>query len=378
MNDAKDRASKIIDSCIVIDTLSHGPILWTDDLVAASDDMLAKGMNPWDIVPDLVLRFAKNVVNDENYFKQYVDAWKECGVHCVSWTVGPLYSKPYSFDGVFHNYAFMTYILDNRKDFLVKVLKAEDIERARDEGKKAIILNFQSMEHIGENIDFVELYYMMGFRIMQLTYNSKNPVGTGCTAKRDRGLTEFGLKVVDKMNELGAIVDVSHCGIQTSMDAVVNSKAPIIASHTFSKKLYEHDRGKNDDLLKAIADKGGYIGVLAVAGFLTNNPKTTINDWLDHVEYIINLVGIDHVGIGTDFYGFSVPDNLAAKISEFLDILGFRPEHKASFLTKVEGFENYTKFPNLIEGLISRGYSDQEIKKIVGDNFLQVFRKIVG
>jgi len=289
-----------------------------------------------------------------------------------------LYSKPYSFEGVFHNFSFMTYILDNRKDFLVKVLKAEDIKKARDEGKKAIILNFQSMEHIGENLDLVELYYMMGIRIMQLTYNSKNPVGTGCTAKRDRGLTEFGLKVVDKINELGAIVDVSHCGIQTSIDAAENSKSPIIASHTFSKKLYEHDRGKNDDLLKAIAEKGGYIGVLAVAGFLTNNPKTTINDWLDHVEYIINLVGIDHVGIGTDFYGFSVPDNLAAKISEFLDILGFRPEHKASFLTKVEGFENYTKFPNLMEGLISRGYSDQEIKKIAGENFLRVFRKIVG
>ena len=89
-------------------------------------------------------------------------------------------------------------------------------------------------------------------------------------------------------------------------------------------------------------------------------------------------MGLDHVGMGTDFYGFSVPDNLAIKIGEFLDILGFRPEDKASFLTKVEGFENYTKFPNLIDGLISRGYSDQEIKKIAGENFLRVFKKIVG
>ncbi len=127
-----------------------------------------------------------------------------------------------------------------------------------------------------------------------------------------------------------------------------------------------------------IVEKGGYIGVLAIAGFLTSNPKTTINDWLDHVDYIVNLVGIDHVGMGTDFYGFSVPDNLAIKIGEFMDRLGFRPEDKASFLTKVEGFESYTKFPNLIDGLITRGYSDQDIKKFLGENFLKLFRKIVG
>jgi len=272
----------------------------------------------------------------------------------------------------------MQYLFDHRSDFLMKVLKASDIEKAIKEKKKAIILNFQSMEHIGTDIDLVELYYMMGVRIMQLTYNSKNPVGTGCTARRDRGLTDFGKQVVEKMNELGTIVDVSHCGIQTSIDAVEYSKSPAIASHTFSKQLYAHDRGKPDELLKSIAEKGGYIGVLAVAGFLTENPKTTVSNWLDHVDYITNLVGIDSVGIGTDFYGFSVPEKLATAISDLLDVLGFRPEHKASFATKVEGFEDYTKFPNLIEGLISRGYSDSEIKKLAGENFLKVFKKIVG
>ncbi|MBD3256428.1 MAG: hypothetical protein GF383_15125, partial [Candidatus Lokiarchaeota archaeon] len=95
-------------------------------------------------------------------------------------------------------------------------------------------------------------------------------------------------------------------------------------------------------------------------------------------DYIVDLVGIDSVGIGTDFYGFSLPQKLAEKITELLDILGFRPEHKASFATKVEGFENYPKFPNLVKGLISRGYSNQEIKKIAGENFLRTFRSIVG
>lgn len=378
MSELKNRINNIFKSNIIIDSLSHGPLIWSDSLKASVNEMINEGMNAWDIIPKILLQMGKKLVRDDKYFEEYTNAWKEAGVNCVSWTVGPLYSKPYSFEGVFHNFAFMTYIFDHRKDFYVKVLKADDIEKAYREGKRAVILNFQSMEHIGTNLDLVELYYMMGIRIMQLTYNSKNPVGTGCTYRRDRGLTEFGLQVVDKINELGAIVDVSHCGIQTSKDAVENSKNPIISSHTFSKKLYNHDRGKDDDLLMAIAEKGGYIGVLAVPGFITSNPKTKIDDWLNHMEYIVNLIGIDNVGIGTDFYGFSVPDNLAIKIGEFMDVLGFRPEHKASFLEKVQGFESYRKFPNLIEGLISRGYSDQEIKKIAGENFLRVFRKVVG
>jgi len=241
--------------------------------------------------------------------------------------------------GKYHNFSYMTYMLDNRSDLLIKVLKGADIERAHKEGKKAIILNLQSMEHIGKDINMVELNYMQGFRIMQLTYNKKIAVGTGCIAVRDRGLTEFGIEVVHKINELGAIVDISHCGPQTSIDALENSKDPIIASHTSAKNLYDHARGKDDDFLKALAEKGGYIGVYAVPGFLTSNATTTIDDWLDHVDYIVNLVGIDYVGIGSDFYGFSVPDNLAIKIGEFMDALGFRPEDKASFLTKVEGFD---------------------------------------
>ena len=373
-----DRVNEILSSNIIIDTLSHGPLPWSDDLIAACDEMLARDMNPWDVIPELVIKFAYKVVNDPKYFDNYVKNWNECGVNCVSWTIGPMHSKPYSFEGVFHNFSFMTYMLDNRKDFFLKILKAEDFEKAMNEGKRGIILNFQSMQHIGTDLNLVELYYMQGFRVMQLTYNSKNAVGTGCTARRDRGLTEFGLEVVSKMNELGVVVDVSHCGMQTSMDTANNSKDPIIASHTFSKSLYDHDRGKTDDFLKTVAEKGGYIGVLAVPGFLTANLKTTINDWLDHVDYIVNLIGIDHVGVGTDYYGFSVPDSLAIKIGEFMEVLGFRPEHRASFLDKIEGFENYVKFPTLIKGLIDRGYSDQEIGKLAGSNFLKVFKNVVG
>lgn len=378
MNEIKDNTKKILESNIIIDTLSHGPILWPDEFVKASNEMLAKNINPFKIVQDLVLEFAKKVAYDDHYFAEYRDAWKKSGVDCVSWTIGPIHEKPYTLEGVVHNFAYMTHILDNRKDYFQKILKADDIETAHREGKKTIILNFQDMQHIGMDLDLIDLFYMMGFRIHQLTYNTKNNVGTGCTARRDKGLTEFGISVVERINKLRGIVDVSHCGLQTSKDAIEYSKDPIIASHTFSRDFYLHDRGKPDDMLQAIAEKGGYIGVLAVAGFLTAKDQPTIEDWLDHIDYIVKLVGIDNVGIGTDYFGYAVPDRVAEKIDEMMLQLGFREEHRAFFTLKLKGFENYMKFPALIEGLINRGYSDPEIKKLAGQNFIRVFRKTVG
>ena len=379
MSNINDKVREILESNIIIDTLSHGPILWTDEFINASKEMLALDINPFKIGQELIFEFAKKVALDENYFTNYVDAWKQSGVDCVSWTLGPIHEKPYSLEGVLHNFAYMEYMLDNRSNFFQKVIKANDIEKAAKEGKRAIILNFQDLQHIGNNIDLIDQFYMMGFRIYQLTYNMKNQVGTGCTARRDKGLTEFGISVVERINNLGGIVDVSHCGLQTSSDAVEHSKTPIIASHTFSRDFHEHDRGKTDEILQAIVEKGGYLGIAAVAGFISKKAQPTIEDWLDHVDYAVKLVGIDNVGIGTDYYGFSLPDPLAEKFDDMMrELLGFREEHGALFMLKLKGFENYMKFPAFIEGLVNRGYSDQEIAKLAGQNFLKVFRKIVG
>ncbi|MFX1494622.1 MAG: dipeptidase [Promethearchaeota archaeon] len=378
MNQISERVDAILRSNIIVDTLSHGPILWTDPFIEIADKMIKAEVNPFKIVQVLITEFSKTVVNDDNYFSELNNAWNKSGVNCVSWTLGPIHEKPYSLEGIRHNLAYMNYMLENRRDSFLKILKVEDIEIAKEEKKIGIILNLQDLGFIGTDLELLEYFFLMGFRVMQLTYNSKNTIGTGCTARRDKGLTEFGMHVIEKLNKLKVIIDISHCGPQTSMDAVLTSQSPIIASHTLAETVYKHDRAKSDELLQAIAENGGYIGVLTVPGFLTSEPKTTISNWLDHIGYIINLVGINHVGIGTDYYGYSLPDNLATKIGEFIDMLGFRPEHKANFLDKMVDFEKYDKFPNLINGLISRGYSDTEIGKIAGDNFIQVFKKICG
>ena len=378
MDEVNDKTQEILESSIVVDSLSHGPILWTDDLNTVITEMLLKDMDPWRIVQDIILLFAKKIVSDNDYFERYTEAWKKSGVSCVSWTVGPIYERPYTFDGIIHNYSFLTHIIENRNDFFQKVLKIKDIERAYENGKKGIIINLQNLEPIGSNLEMIDLFYMMGVRIAQLTLNTKNLIGTGCLARRDRGLTDFGSKVIERMENLGMIVDISHCGPQTSIDAVEHSNNPIMATHTSAKNLYDHPRAKDDDLLKAVAEKGGFIGVLTIQGFLNNKLKPNIDDWLEHVDYLVNLIGVDHVGIGTDYYGQSIPDKLAAKLDEFLSKLGMGPEHGGSFQYKMEGFENYAEFPNLIEGLLNRGYSDKDIKKIAGENFLRVFKKVIG
>jgi membrane dipeptidase len=378
MNDIEERIRSITDKSIIIDTLSHGPILWTEPFIKKTDELLALERSPFKIVQELIGDFSRTAASNNDYFEKLKTAWLKSGVDCVSWTVGPIHEKPYSLEGVRHNLAFLTYLIDNRSEFFVKIVKADDIKQLREMGKVGIIYNLQDCGFIGTDIDLLEEFYYLGIRIMQLTYNSKNNIGTGCTARRDRGLTDFGQQVVEKINELRAVVDVSHCGPQTSMDAALHSSGPIIASHTLSDSIFRHDRAKSDDLLRTIADKGGYIGVLTVPGFLTSTTKATINDWLDHIDYIVNIVGIDHVGIGTDYYGYSLPDNLAKKIDELIGVLGFRQEHRATFTDKMQEFESYEKFPNLIKGLISRGYSDTEISKIAGENFLRTFREICG
>lgn len=378
MVELKDKTQEILDSTLIIDSLSHGPILWTGDLKTAITDMLLKNMDPWRIVQDIVLLFAKKIVKDNDYFEKYVEAWKKSGVSCISWTVGPIYERPYTLDGIIHNYAFLTYILENRNEFFQKVLTTKDIESAYEKGKKGVIINLQNLEPIGSNLEMVGLFYMMGIRIAQLTLNTKNLIGTGCLARRDRGLTDFGSNVIKRMENLGMVVDISHCGPQTSLDAVEHSENPIMATHTSAKNLYDHPRAKDDELLKAVAEKGGYIGVLTIQGFINDKIEPTIEDWLDHIEYMVNLIGVDHVGIGTDHYGQDVPGNLAIKLDEFLSKLGMGPEIGGSFYYKMNKFRDYFEFPNLIEGLVDRGYSDKEIKKIAGDNFLRVFKKVVG
>jgi membrane dipeptidase len=263
-------------------------------------------------------------------------------------------------------------------DWLMKARTAEDIRRAKRDGLKAGIISAQETVGLGTDLDLLDALYDFGMRVLQLTYNTQNFVGSGCAEAHDGGVSNFGRRFIARMNELGMVVDTGHSGRQTTLDACRHSKAPVIASHTAAEALYPHMRAKSDDELRAIAETGGVIGVFAMPWFIHDNPAhTTMEHVLDHIDYVAEVAGIDHVGIGTDWPMSDVTWSLVFFKDRIAPKLGFDPGTGPSTET-VLGFERYSAFINFTRGLVSRGYSDADILKILGGNWLRVFEALCG
>lgn len=363
---------------IVIDTLgSAGPRGYSERMRREADRLLTEGMSGFGILTRLnKIRFM-DLIKDPAYRSYFVGGRRESGVTAESHSVGGVEDRPWTYEAAVKGISDTNFLFDNVPDF-VKVTKADDIIRAKRDGKFGTILNFQNSEHFEKDLDNVEVFYGLGIRVVQLTYNSRNYVGDGCTERTDAGLSEFGVQLVEKMNAIGMLIDLSHCGYSTAADAIQHSADPVSFTHTFSWSLHRHDRGKKDEQLKAVAEKGGYIGVVIVPAFLTERPRATLEDFLDHIDHLTELVGVDHVGVGTDWNGAIPHKGLADKLNEEMKTLGFRPEHRIDWNTTTEGFEDYGLWPNITVGLVSRGYSDDEVQKIIGENFLRLFENVVG
>jgi membrane dipeptidase len=193
----------------------------------------------------------------------------------------------------------------------------------------------------------------------------------------DAGLSNFGVDVVGHCNKLGIIIDTSHCGHATTMDACRFSERPVLANHTTAAGLYPHARGKRDEALDAIAKTGGVVGIVAVPFFLARG-RPTIEAMLDHIDYIARRIGWQHVGIGTDWPLQSPEDLLRETVGGLLSEIGFRPEDNIDVAETLIGFKDYRDFPNITRGLVARGYKDEEIRGILGENFLRVFAQVCG
>jgi membrane dipeptidase len=211
-----------------------------------------------------------------------------------------------------------------------------------------------------------------------LTYNQMDNIGVGCTERVDAGLSMFGVEVVKHCNAIGMIVDVSHCGHLTTLDACRRSTKPVNANHTAAKSLFAHVRGKSDEALRAIAGTGGVIGVVAAPPFLTAEASPTIEHMLDHIDYIATIVDWRHVALGTD-WPLQAPDELLKQIFRAAAYsIGFRDEHQLDVTKRLIGFDDCRDLPNITRGLVKRGYSDEQIRGILGENALRVFRDVCG
>lgn len=264
-------------------------------------------------------------------------------------------------------------------DILLQVFTTEDIRRAKQENKTGIYLGWQNSWGIEDRIDYLQLFKELGVGCIQLTYNTRNLVGTGCWESEDAGLSDFGREVVAEMNRVGILVDLSHVGAQTSQDAIEASEKPVAYTHCAPAGLLEHPRNKSDDQLKFIADRGGFVGFATYPPFMAQGENATVEDCVDTLDYLVNLIGEDTVGIGTDF----TQDQDGA----FFDYLSFDKSYARRVVPKrpgdgtvkmPDGLRRIGDFPNLTAAMEKRGWAETRIRKVMGENWLRVLKEVWG
>jgi membrane dipeptidase len=262
-------------------------------------------------------------------------------------------------------------------DILLQVHTAADIRRAKQENKVGIILGWQNTSGIEDRLEFLPVFRDLGVRVMQLTYNTQNWVGTGCWESRDGGLSDFGRAVVHRMNDLGILVDLSHVGAKTSEDAIRHSKKPVAVTHGCPAALKPHARNKTDAQLKLLADHGGFAGFATYTPFMPNGPDTTLDDCVDGIEHFISILGEDHVGIGTDF----TQDQDLAFFTYLGSDKGDGRRVTAGYAAvppQPKGLEKIEKFPNLTAAMLNRGWPEAKVKKVMGENWLRFLGEVWG
>ena len=272
------------------------------------------------------------------------------------------------------NIAAMKRQIRTHSDLLTLVRTTADIEAAKRENKTGIILGFQNAQAFEDHLGTIEAFWDMGVRVVQLCYNTQNLIGTGCY-ERDGGLSGYGREVIAEMNRVGIMVDLSHVGARTSEEAILESKKPVCYSHCLPAGLKEHPRNKSDEQLKFIASHGGFIGVTMFPPFLKRGTESTVDDYVEAIGYVINLVGDDCVGFGTDFtqgYG-----------QDFFDLITHdkgRHRRLTDFGTVLNpaGIRTIGETPNLTAAMERAGWQASRIEKVIGRNWLRVFRDVWG
>lgn len=362
-------------------------IVFTPGMRETLARLVREGRTMSESSPILSDTLAREIQTSAEAREMYLDAWRRAGVTVACGTYSALERIGTAFEGAVREIANAQAIIAALSDQMLLVRTADDIERAHREGKYGVIIDFQNTVAFWDELDRINLFHGLGLRMVQLTYNFQNLVGDGCTETYQGGLTYFGREVVGRLNDLRIIVDVSHCSEQVGWDAMAVSSAPVIVSHSCSKAVVAHDRGKSDELARAIADQGGYFGVVVVPGFVKDRPGATLADAVRHVEHLVNVCGIDHVGIGSDKGGpgpatgtlIEYPADMEYDRPEHFSWLGFRDEeHRMTSEYNMTGFESFSDWPNLTVALAEAGFSEEELRKLLGLNYLRVFRDIVG
>lgn len=240
--------------------------------------------------------------------------------------------------------------VEKNKDKIDIALTSDDVTKISDEGKTSCIISLEGGDALCGNIAILRMLYKLGVRCVTLTWNFKNEIGCGILEKTDTGVTDFGFEVIDEMNRLGMIIDISHIGELGFWNVLNYTNVPIIASHSNVRKLCNNKRNLFDEQIKAIAEHNGFIGINYNPDFLNDSGEATMLDVMLHIEYICSLVGTQYVGLGSDFDGIE--------------------KH-------TKGLENISKVDNILNELAKKNYSQDDIDKIASCNILRVIKEVV-
>lgn len=264
------------------------------------------------------------------------------------------------------------------QDMVELALTTEDIRRCKREGKVAFVVSIEGAAMIENELDRIDVLYGFGVRSLGICYSEANALGAGLKEPPHYGLTDFGRRAVERMNKLGIAIDVSHANDQTSLDTIAHSKHPVFITHAGARALWDTPRLKPDEVIKACAEKGGVIGIEAAphTTITRNNMRHSLDAYMEHFEYCVDLVGIDHVAFGPDtLFGDHV--GLHSALREALSLKASKGKEPYPTVEYVDGIENPAEaFPNIVRWLVKKDYSDDEIAKVVGGNVMRVLDEV--
>ena len=328
-----------------------------------------------DMLAVLTLDFNKQTKwfkDPETFTAADFQPYKESGINVFHPAIGM--GGPNAYESVLQFFAAWNGFLANGQEYFMRIDSVADLKRVKQSGKLGIILGVQNSEQF-RRPDDVDFFRGLGQRVSQLTYNARNLIGNGSTERRDEGISDFGVAIIERMNKVGMAVDVSHCGDRTTLDAFEISKKPVLITHSNCRALVPgHPRLKTDEAIKKVGQAGSVIGITGVRMFVKGDEPTTVEHVLDHFDHVRKLIGPEHLGVGSDMdlYGYdAMPPELNKQLRA-----GYKGSYSFREKIDIEGLNHPKRIFDLTEGLIRRKYSDADIEGILGGNFERVLAQI--